>query len=381
MLSAVAIVLVFCTAAFFAFAPAVVDKRFNPVVGTSYQPGDVAQALHDSLVVVDLHGDQMLWDRNVLTRVDRGHVDLPRLRDGNVAIQVFSAVTKSPKGQNYDSNTGDTDRLTALMVGQLRPARTWRDVNERALHQAQRLRAAAARSQGNLVIIESLQDLESLLERRASGAGVVGAVLAMEGMHDLRGEQSRFQALVDAGYRMMSFVHFFDNDLGGSAHGVGKGGLTPAGREVMQEMAKTNVVMDLAHVSEASINEILDAFPRPVVVSHTGVKGTCPGVRNLSDSTLFRMKENGGVVGIGYWAGAVCGTEPSDIAAAARYVADLIGVEHVALGSDFDGSVATAFDASGHVLVTSALLDAGFSSTEVGLIMGGNAIRVLRQNL
>ncbi len=366
---------------FFGFAPQLVDKRFNPVAGTKYAASEAAVSLHDSLNVVDLHGDQMLWDRDVLAQVDRGHIDLQRLQRGNVGLQVFSAVTKSPRGQNYESNSGDTDRLTALMIGQLRPMRTWFDVNARALDQARRITKSIDQSDGRLQLVKSATDLEDVLHARANGDDVIGVLLAMEGMHDLRGSMDRFGSLIAAGYRMMAFVHFFDNDLGGSAHGVQKGALTDEGRAVLEAMRETNVVMDLAHVSEASMNEILDRFDRPVVVSHTGVRGVCPSQRNLSDEILRRIADNGGVVGVGYWEGAICGIEPADIAASARYVADLIGVEHVAIGSDFDGSVETAIDASGHVLITSAMLDVGFTRQEVRMIMGENAIRVLRANL
>lgn len=120
---------------------------------------------------------------------------------------------------------------------------------------------------------------------------------------------------------------------------------------------------------------------RPVVVSHTGVRATCDSPRNLSDRHLEAIAAQGGVIGVGIWERAVCGSTPAATAQAMRHVADLVGVEHVALGTDFDGTVSVPFDASGLPQLTEALLNAGFSPTEVRQIMSGNAIRIFRQTL
>ena len=120
---------------------------------------------------------------------------------------------------------------------------------------------------------------------------------------------------------------------------------------------------------------------RPVVVSHTGVKGTCDNRRNLSDEQLRAIAANGGLVGIGYWETAVCGKDAASIARAIKYAAGVIGVDHVALGSDFDGAVPTPFDATGLVKLTEALLAAGFSPEDIAKVMGGNEIRFFMENL
>ncbi len=97
-------------AAFFLFAPGIAERSMNKVVGTSATVSPRAEALHRTLTIADLHGDTLLWNRDLLTRGTRGHIDLPRLQDGNVALQVFSSVSQTPAGQNYDSNE-DTDIL------------------------------------------------------------------------------------------------------------------------------------------------------------------------------------------------------------------------------------------------------------------------------
>ena len=141
------------------------------------------------------------------------------------------------------------------------------------------------------------------------------------------------------------------------------------------------MILDLAHASPRTIADALAIATRPVVVSHTGVKGTCNNRRNLSDNELRGIARTGGVVGIGYWAEAVCGTDSAAIARAVRYAVNVAGIDHVGLGSDFDGAIAAPFDTTGLVLVTEALLAQGFSDEEIAKIMGGNAIRVLLQSL
>ena len=94
---------------FFLFAPAMIEGGLNQVTGGALPPvSPRARALHGRLGIADMHADTLLWNRTLLDRAERGQVDLPRLEEGNVALQVFSSVTKTPKGQNYDSNSADT---------------------------------------------------------------------------------------------------------------------------------------------------------------------------------------------------------------------------------------------------------------------------------
>ena len=142
-------------------------------------------------------------------------------------------------------------------------------------------------------------------------------------------------------------------------------------------MEELGIALDLAHASPALIEEVLALTTRPVLVSHTGVQATCPGPRNLSDAHVRGIAETGGVIGIGFFEWAVCEIEPASIVRAIRHVADLVGVDHVGLGSDFDGGTHTPFDVTGLAQLTDALLADGFSEHEVRKILGGNEIRVL----
>jgi microsomal dipeptidase-like Zn-dependent dipeptidase len=367
---------------FFTFAARLADQKFNRVSrAVSSTPPAPARALHDRLTVADLHADFLLWSRDPLERANYGHMDVPRLLEANVALQVFSAVTKSPWGQNYAQNAGSSDRITLLVMGQRWPLRTWFSLKERALYQAERLHRAADASGGKLTIIRTGLDLTRYLQRRAASPDRVAGLLAIEGLHAMEGRLENLDALYEAGYRMMALTHFFDNALSGSAHGVGRGGLTELGRAVIRRQEELGIVVDLAHVSPRAIDEILEMVSRPVVVSHTGVQATCAGPRNLTDDQIDRIADTGGVIGIGFWPGAVCGLDPASIVRAIRHVADRAGTGSVALGSDYDGSIQTGFDVTGLPHLTAALLDDGFTEDEIAQIMGGNVVRVLRDAL
>src|SRR5574342_778150 len=129
----------------FTLLPGALDRALNRVVGSpSPEPSSRARALYASLRVADLHADALLWDRDLGRRLGHGHVDLPRLIEGNVALQVFGVVTQSPVGQNFQRNESDApDQITLLAVLQRWPRATWTSRLARALHQAQALDALA----------------------------------------------------------------------------------------------------------------------------------------------------------------------------------------------------------------------------------------------
>lgn len=368
--------------AFFTLAPGQIEKAQNRIDGKPLPAiGARAAALHNSLTIVDLHSDSLLWSRDFLDRANRGHMDLPRLQDGNVALQILSSTTQSPKGQNYDANGGDTDNITALVIAQLQPVRTWNSVLERSLWHAAKLHRAVAASGGRLRAIATDKDVAALLAARRGPARPVGALLSIEGLHNLEGDIANLDKLYKAGFRMAGLTHFFDNDLAGSMHGLKKGGLTALGRQVVSSMEARGMVVDIAHCSNACVSNILQMARRPVVSSHGGVQATCKVNRNLSDDQIRGVAATGGLIGIGYWDAAVCDTSPASIARAMKHVRDLVGIQHVALGSDYDGATTVRFDTAKLVQVTQALIDAGFTDDEIRAAMGGNAIRVLSAGL
>lgn len=368
--------------AFFVFGPGIADRQMNRIEGSGEWPVSAhAKTLHSTLTVVDFHSDSLLWKRDVGVAHDFGHVDLPRLEAGNVALQVFSSVTKTPKGQNYEANDSDTDNVTLLAIGQLQPVRTWNSLLERSLWHAEKLRRAELASKGRLTIVRSRSDLENLLRERARGTRLTGAMLSVEGAQNLEGKLENVQRLYDAGFRMVGLAHFFDNEVAGSKHGLHKTGLTPFGVQVVRALEDRGMLVDLAHASDATIADVLRIARRPVVYSHGGVKAVCNTNRNLTDDQIRGIAANGGVIGIGYWDAAVCKATPAATAAAIKHVRDLVGISHVALGSDFDGAVTTGFDTAHLSAVTQALLDAGFDDGEIVAVMGGNSVRLLRESL
>lgn len=374
-------ILIVLTVAALIVGPSLVETRIN-TIGTPppYHARNAAEAVHAKLSVVDLHADSLLWGRDLTRESARGHADVPRLLRGGVALQVFAIVSKVPYGMNMYENASDSDMVLGLAMLDRWPLATWTSLYARAVYQAENLRGFAEASE-SLMLVRSGSDLDELLERRSHGERVMGALLAVEGAQVLEGDLRNLDRLYEQGLRMVGFTHFFDNRVGGSAHGMEKGGLKPFGRYLVAALEKRGMIIDLAHASPALIDDVLALATRPVVVSHTGVEHTCESPRNLSDGRIDAVARNGGLIGIALFKGAVCGDTLADTARAMRYVANRVGVEHLALGTDFDGAVRTPIDATGLVLVTQALQDAQFSESEIALIMGGNALRLLRELL
>jgi microsomal dipeptidase-like Zn-dependent dipeptidase len=377
-----AILLLVAGIGFFGFAPGYVESSMNRIDGKPLpKVSERAISLHKTLTIVDLHSDTLMWKRDMMDRADRGHMDLPRLSEGNVALQVFSSVTKTPKGQNYDANSADSDNITLLTIAQLQPMRTWGSLLERSLWHATKLDHAVAASNATLVKTVGPTELDAMLARRAAGGPAMGALLSIEGLQNLEGKASNLDKLYAAGFRMAGLTHFFDNELAGSMHGLKKGGLSPMGREVVQRMEDIGMIVDIAHCSQQCVTEILAMARRPVVSSHGGVQATCQVNRNLSDEHIRGVAKTGGIIGIGYWDAAICDTSPASIAKAMKHVRDLVGIDHVALGSDYDGATTVRFDTSKLVQVTQALIDTGFTDDEIRAVMGSNALRVIREGL
>ena len=357
------------------------DAQMNAVLRPApYIVSKQAQALHDSLRVSDLHADTLLWARNPAKQHDYGQTDFPRLRAGGVRLQVFSAVTKSPRGLNFDRNDGTgPDDITPLVMAQFWPPRTWNSIYERAAYQARRLQKLEARSKGRFIIARTATDLKNAIDN----PDVLIGILETEGAHPLEGKIENIARLYDEGYRMMGLQHFFDNELGGSMHGVTKSGLTDFGKAAVKEMSRQGIILDMAHASEASVRDVLAITDEPLVLSHGGVRSACPRTknRNLPDDILLEMARRKSLIGIGYFSGVICDISPDGIADALIYAVNLLGEDVVALGSDFDGTVVTSLDTSELAAITDALLDKGMEPNRVRKVMGQNAINFFSKAL
>ncbi len=357
--------------------PARVDARANRVIAHEpYAVSSQARTLHETIPVADLHADTFLWMRDPTRRQNRGQTDIPRLIEGGVKLQVFTAVTKSPKNLNYEENDADSDDITMLAIAQRWPVASWGSLFERARYQAKRMEKADEQYGPEFRMVRNQSDL-----RRSLNVGALAGVFGIEGAHPLEGKIENLDRLYDDGLRVVGLQHFFDNELGASLHGTDGGGLTDFGRDVVRRANELNMIIDVAHSSEIVVGEVLAMSTRPVIVSHTGLKGHCDSERNISDDLMKTIAAAGGIVGVGFWDGAVCTPDLETIAEAVVYAVDLLGTEHVALGSDFDGAVTTPIDASELPALTQALLDAGLDEATIRAVMGENAVRFFLENL
>ena len=355
---------------------------------------------HQSLFVADLHADTLLWERNLFERYERGHLDVPRTIEGNIALQAFTVFTKIPwpyvrlfstpwLETYYSQHAADVG--TILAMAQLGDERKRGSLKERALYYGERFQEWADESEGKLTFIKSSQDLRDYLTRRKKTSFFTAGFLGLEGAHALEGDVKNLQEFYDTGFRMIAVVHFFDNEFGGSSTGDQKWGLQkPKGEELIKELGYRKMILDLAHASHKTIDDIMGlydskpSYPLPgIVVSHIGIQETCErGERNLTNRHIKRIAQHGGLIGIGLWKSATCGEDVEKTVDAIEAVKKLLGnVDSIAVGSDFDGAVKTHFDASGMPLLTQALISRSFTDQEVRQIMGENLRDFLLTNL
>ena len=379
----IAVVTTCAAIGFFVFFPAQLDKQTN-LLHDSIVPAisEQARTLHEQLFIGDWHSDTLLWKRDLMDKHDYGHVDIPRLQQGNVALQMLTTVTKSPDGLNYEGNSSDaSDNITKLGLVSLWPTNTWNSLAERALFQASKALELVDEFPQQVSLITSKTDLSQFLLQREINPKLLGLLLGTEGSHALDGDLNNIQRLFDSGFRMMSLQHFFDNKLGGSLHGESGEGLTAFGQEALQQMQSLDIILDVSHSSEQVVQDVLATSRQPLLVSHTGFYGHCPSPRNISDDLMQQIAAKGGLIAVGYWDGAICSPNASEIAKAVKYGIELVGIEHIALGSDYDGAISVPFDTSELIYLTQAFLDVGLSEFQIKQVMGGNMLRYLQLHL
>ncbi|MCH6199372.1 membrane dipeptidase [Aquiflexum sp. LQ15W] len=364
--------------------PAKIEKEGNPVKSLPpYKVSPEALTLFNSLdFVADLHCDALLWGRDLTQKSEYGHVDFPRMQEGNVAMQVFTVVSKTPTGQNMEINTADaTDNITLLNIAQGRPVSNWFSLMKRTLYQTAQLEEFSQDFNGNFIIIKSREDVMRLAEMRKTNKNIIGGLLGIEGGHALEGKIENLEKAYEAGVRLIGPSHFFDNELGGSAHGMSGEGLTDFGKMVVKRMNELNMIIDLAHASPKMFDDVLSLSTKPVMVSHTGIRAVLNSPRNLSDDQIRGIAANGGIIGIAFFDMAVGEDEIKGIVACMKRVKNLVGIQHIALGSDYDGFVAVPFDITGLSIIVEELMKEGFSDEEIKSIMGENVKRFLMENL
>ena len=359
-----------------------VQQAINPtLVQPPYNIPREIREFHQTLRIADLHSDALLWNHDLTRKNSIGHVDIPSLMEGNIALQVFSVVTQVPRSEEEFVFGNGEDQITLLSMVELWPPQTWFNLTERALYQAGKLEHVEKQMDGRFMIVTTRQELDGFLAGRMNNPQVVGGILSLEGAHSFEADLENIDTFYQAGFRIIGLTHFFDNDTGGASFGTQKGGVTPYGRALVTKLEEKDMIIDLAHASPALIQDVLAITPRPILVSHTGVQGVCPNPRNLSNQEVIQIAERGGVIGIGYGPLFNCAPGLRPIIRSIKYVADLVGVEHVALGSDYDGLIQAPFDPTGLPFITKELIKEGFKEEEIRMIMGENVFQFLGENL
>ncbi len=352
-----------------------VDRSLNRTSGSplpTVRP-DVA-AFHASLPVVDLLVGTALFRRTFLRRAQRGHVDLPRAREGGLDLLGLSIATRFPDPRG----TLSMPHFAALGI-----ATHGRSDLQLVEAFVRRIESWAAASGGRLVLARAPTDL--------AGVGLDGATrafLGVQGGQVLGGDLGNIERLRALGVRMLALAHVMDSPLAGSGTGRGHGGITGFGREAIAELERQRILIDLAHASPAAIREAVPALRPPFLVSHTGFTALAgarsrwrrysPATRNLGDAEARLVADAGGLIGLTLAGPLVGGRDLAAVVRTFAHAAELVGPERIALGSDFDGGLPMPFDVRGLPALTQALLDAGFGADAVAGIMGGNALRLLR---
>lgn len=388
-------------------------------------PDDEFDRFYNSLFIVDLHADTLLWKRNSTKHLNHGHLDFPRLKESNVGLQVFTIVTRYPLASKVnDLDCHKEDGLDAVGFIEMEPNLTKRamiqinDFNE--LVESITRQATSPEGDGiELIPIRSAEDLAQLIKKRKSGNKSIGAILGFEGLQVLGYENNYldvFHNFYSQGIRLASLTHHFDNRFAGSNTGCQRYGLTQDGYALLQEMLSHQMIIDLAHASPKTIIDVQQAMrmaseslPKAVLVSHTGIQSLCPNSRNLSIEDIQMIIKSNGVIGVIYSDEIICarGEQRKDvfnqiiatfnklheILSDPSFSTDFVNkqynpADYIALGSDFDGATTTPFDVTGIKQLIYALRQQmdhtgkrRFTDDDLRKIAGANACRVLAEGL
>lgn len=301
----------------------------------------------------DAPRDARAYDLRVRTT---GHTDIERLRAGGVGAQFWSVYVPFEATEEGAARVQLEQIDIAKQVFDLYP-----DVFEPAF---------------------SVSDVE-----RAFGAGRIASLLGMEGGHAIENSLGSLRAFYDLGVRYMTITHgttidWADAGTGEPTHD----GLTEFGKEVIREMNRLGMLVDLSHTSPATMHDVLDVAEAPVIFSHSSARALTDHPRNVPDEVLRRLPENGGVVMVTFVPSFVneVGSDAtlSDVADHIEHVRDVAGLEHVGLGSDFDGIDSTPAgleDVSTFPALLEELSRRGWSEDDLAALSGENMLRAMRE--
>lgn len=327
---------------------------------------------HTTSVIVDSHVDtltKVIDEKTWLPTTDIGdetsfESDISKLRDGGVNVPFLAAYTSG-----YYNHTARSVSHTLAMINAL----YWTEEN----------------NPNDLKITATTDEV-----LHAIGEGKIAAVPAIEGSYSLD-EHNAIELLRqydDLGIVTIGFTWNYSNALGEGAHRVygdqartpSQGGLTALGKKVALEMNRLGMMIDVSHMAESTFWDVLEISKAPVIATHSGIDALHHHVRNLTDEQLLALAENGGVVGIVFYPTFLTSTGVatiSDVVDHIDYAVDLIGIDHVAIGSDFDGATLPSDlkDASEMGKLTDELISRGYSTIDIKKILGLNTLRVMHE--
>lgn len=304
--------------------------------------------------IVDLHCDTIsaIYERNEQLFENTGHFDIGRALEAGMKVQVFALFTMP------------TESNLAL---------------RQILKQIDKYHFEMVNNPNYLYQVNEYEDIV-----KAGNSSKIGCILHLEGGEALGTDVEILRVLYRLGLRSLGLTWNNRNYLADGLYEREKaGGLSTKGREIIAEMNKLGMLLDLSHLAEPGYYEAFEYYQHPILVSHANARALCPHWRNLDDRQLKTLAINGGVVGINQVADfvkedGVC--ELHDLIDHIVYIAELIGIEHVGLGSDFDGADHIVLPGvQGYKDMAEKLLERGFSPGEVEMVLGGNALRVIKE--
>ncbi|MEP6691778.1 MAG: dipeptidase [Gemmatimonadaceae bacterium] len=332
-----------------------------------------ARALYRTAFVIDMHNDlptkilDAHYDPDVRHEPRAGHTDLPRLKESGLTAVFLSAWVDASYARHA-------------------PDGSW----ARVQRYLETIHAFADRHPNDLAFATSAADI-----RHAKRDGKVAILIGVEGGHAIEGSLAHLRALYASGARYLTLTWNNGNAWAGSSigsHGTRTGGLTGFGRSVIAEMNRLGMLVDVSHVSDETLRDVLAIARAPVIASHSSARALSPHARNLTDDQLRAIAKTGGVINVNFYprfidpayaAGAPHHVTPlSVLIDHIDHIATVAGIDHVGLGSDFDGITATPVgldDVTTLPRIAQALIDRGYSDDDVLRVLGGNMLRVLQE--
>ncbi|KAA5808512.1 dipeptidase [Thermoanaerobacterium thermosaccharolyticum] len=308
---------------------------------------------------VDFHCDTLYLiekdNRDITKKNDKGHIDLVRLEEGMVHLQVFATFVE------IEHMRKDAATKTLKMIDKLYQLMEKTD---------------------KIKLILSGKDVEE-----AKSENKLGALLSIEGGEALEGDLSLLRMFYKLGVRAMTLTWSLRNDLGDGILGSDNYGITAFGKDVIKEMNRLGMIVDVSHLNERGFWDAINICEKPLIASHSDCKALCRHPRNLSDEQIKAIADKGGVIGINFCPNFLRDDDNAsieDVLDHIEHIVNLVGINHVGFGSDFDGIEKTPLgldDVASFPKILDGLKKRGFSDDEINSISHDNFERIIKEIL